>query len=177
MSESGHDDAGQAMALASGYSVESPDRARLLQIRAPDGRICLRITLLPTGPMVELSAASLAIAAEGDVRVDCQRLEIDAAKGVAIRSGGDITQVAGGNVELRAEGELSAEAFAQRFEARRGDIQMEANDDIFLDGERVRLNSPRTPAEEEKRKRLLAAGRDNPPALPKEPGAAEGAGP
>lgn len=145
MSESGSDNAGQAMALASGYAVESPDRARLLQIRAPDGRICLRITLLPTGPMVELSAASLAIAAEGDVRVDCQHLEIDAAKGVAIRSGGD--------------------------------VQMEANDDIFLDGERVRLNSPRTPAEEEKRKRLLAAGRDGHPALPKEPGAPEGSGP
>ena len=99
----------------------------MLQLRAPDGRICLKITLTPSGPEVEIASAALSIATSGDVKVACERFAVDARGGIALRAGGD----------------LETEGFAQRHRATRGDITLKANDDVTLDGERVRLNSPK----------------------------------
>ncbi len=155
------DETPATMTLASGYTLESPDRASILHVRAPDGRICLRLTLLPEGPMVELTSASLSIASQGDVRVDCQRFEVQAREGMTLQSGK--------NIETRAEGEHIAEAFGHRVQARRGDVHLQANDDVLLDGERVRLNSPRAPAEIEDRRRRMAALLPSSEKLPERP--------
>ena len=60
---------------------------------------------------------------------------------------GDIQDYAKGNIETKAGGTIQTEAFSHRLESRTGDFEIEANDDVLLNGERVRLNSPRTPAE------------------------------
>ncbi len=120
----------RALALRRGYAIESADdgdEREVLRLRAPDGRICLKIILTPTGPEVEIASASLSIATDGDVNVACGRFAVDARGGIALRAGED----------------LETEAFAQRHRARRGDILLKANDDVQLDGERIRLNSPR----------------------------------
>ncbi len=139
--------------LKSGYSLEAleiPD-AEILRIKAPDGRICLNITLTPEGPAVELSGVSLEVATQGDLKLNCQRMEINAEKEIAIRSGGDLSQVSQGNIRVEAEGTIETEGFSQRLRARLGDIEATANDDVMLHGERIRLNSPRPPIESRKK--------------------------
>lgn len=123
--------------LDSGYVMETDasDRPRDLCIRAPDGRVCLKVTLTPEGPRVELDSVSLSIAARGDLTMSCENMELRAEKDLALSAGGDVT--------LRAEGELSTEGLSQTIRASRGDVQVKANDDVALDGERIRLNSPR----------------------------------
>lgn len=135
----------RAITLQSGYSIESSESARqdVLSVKAPDGKIFIKITLTPAGPVVELQSASLSVAASGDLKLECQRLDISATEGVAIRSGGDLVQVARGDVRVAAGGVIDSEGHAQHLRARRGDIQVTANDDVALDGERVRLNSPK----------------------------------
>ncbi len=125
------------LVLRSGYTVEALEvqEPATLRLIAPDGRICLKITLTPTGPEVELSSASLKIASEGDVAVECARF--------AVSTKGDIALASGGDLLVRAVGEMNTEAFAQRHRALRGDFALKANDDVTLDGERVRLNSPK----------------------------------
>ncbi|HEY0134349.1 MAG TPA: hypothetical protein VGB85_09725 [Nannocystis sp.] len=153
----------QRLALSSGYSVESNESLSegVLSIKAPDGRVFLKITLGADGPMVELQSASLSVAARGELTLDCQKLAINAAEGVAIRSGGDIVQVAQGDVRVVAGGVIDSEGHAQNLRARRGDVQLTANDDVALDGERVRLNSPK-PGVHPREQMHAAAG----PALP-----------
>ncbi|EYF08692.1 hypothetical protein [Chondromyces apiculatus] len=133
----GNDEQGREMVLRSGYAVDVVDGGghEVLRLRAPDGRICLKISLSPSGPEVELSSVGLSIVSDGDVRVACDRFE------VAAKSG--LTLATGGSLHARAEGDLETEAFAQRHRARSGDVALVANDDVTLDGERIRLNTPR----------------------------------
>lgn len=125
------------LVLKSGYTIESVEEnlSDVLHIRASDGKLCLRIVLTPEGPVVELQSVSLVISAEKDIRLRADSLEIETKKDLSIKAGGDIVQYAEGNIET--------EAFAQRIVARRGNIAVKANDDVMIDGERVRLNSPR----------------------------------
>ena len=66
--------------LDSGYVMETDasDRPRDLCIRAPDGRVCLKVTLTPEGPRVELDSVSLSIAARGDLTMSCENMELSA---------------------------------------------------------------------------------------------------
>ncbi len=122
------------LALAGGYGLEvrasdGSGRASALDVRAPDGRVCLTIRLDDGGPRVEITAASLSVRADD--------LALEAKKDLALRAGGGIL--------LEAQGALVSRALEQHIEATRGDILVEANDDVRLEGERVRLNSPDAP--------------------------------
>jgi hypothetical protein len=114
----------------------------VLTVAAPDGQLCLRVVLGPLGPMVEVQAASLRLAASADIRVDCERLELNAREQMILRSG-EINTVADRDVRIRAGGLIESEAFAQNHRARLGNFELKANDDVVLDGEQIRLNSPR----------------------------------
>jgi len=132
----------------SGYQIRAElpaagdvDR-ELITVTAPDGRLCLSIALGADGPVVEVHAQSLRVASQGLLRLDCERLEINAAGETVLRTGGLVQEVAG-EVRTRAGGAVDVEAHSHRLRSRRGDIQLQANDDVSLDGERVLLNSPR----------------------------------
>jgi hypothetical protein len=109
---------GAELTLHGGYGVVVAEDRRALRLTAPDGRVCLQIVLRPDGPAVELSAASLSIATDGDLTVDCERFHVNARQ------------------------EIVTEAVAQHHRARLGGIDLVANDDVSLLGERVRLNDP-----------------------------------
>ena len=79
---------------------------------------------------------------DGVLRLDCDRLEIQAPGGMSLRTG-SLEQEIAGDLRTRAGGVIESEAHAHRMHARRGDVALSANDDVTLDGERVRLNSPR----------------------------------
>jgi hypothetical protein len=132
--------------LASGYrltaSGPSAGEQDLITLTAPDGRVCLSVALRPDGPVVQVHAQSLAVTSDGVLRLDCDRLEIQAPGGTSLRTG-SLEQEIAGDLRTRAGGVIESEAHAQRMHARRGDVALSANDDVTLDGERVRLNSPR----------------------------------
>ena len=132
--------------LASGYRLASSGPSvreqDLITLTAPDGRVCLSVALRPDGPVVEVHAQSLSVASDGVLRLDCERLEIEAPGGTSLHTGSLVQDIAG-DLRTRAGGVIESEAHAQRLHARRGDVALSANDDVTLDGERVRLNSPR----------------------------------
>jgi hypothetical protein len=137
---------GPSATLASGYRLTSSGPSsreqNLITLTAPDGRVCLSVELRPEGPVVQVHAQSLSVASDGLLRLDCDRLEIQAPGGTLLRTGSFEQDVAG-DVRTRAGGVIDSDAHAQRLHARRGDVALSANDDVTLDGERVRLNSPR----------------------------------
>ena len=128
-----------------GYVVAVDDASRQqVVIRAPDGRVCLTIRLGPDGPQVVVEAASLELVSQGKVAVTCESFEVNARE--------DIVLDAGRQVRISAKAELLSEAVAQTHTARLGGIELLANDDVSLEGERINLNTPteersrRTPA-------------------------------
>lgn len=91
-----------SLTLRSGYTIEAQAGGPLdsLQIRAPNGRLCLKIVLGPEGAHIELSGASMSIAARGDIKLDCERLEISTKQELALRSAGDVICAAGEEVMI-----------------------------------------------------------------------------
>ncbi len=118
-----------------GFSVElargEPESLRLV---APNGTLCATIVLDPAGPRLEVRAAELHASASERVSISAERVEINASEALELRSGGSIRQ--------RAAGEHRSEALAHRVEATHGEIELIANDDVALEGEHIRLNSP-----------------------------------
>ena len=134
--------------LKSGYAAESleSNEGESILIKAPDGKICLSITLSAQGPIVEINSTSLKLAAQGDLSLECRNMQINAENQICLQSKGDMIQTAGGNLTVKTQGSIETEGFSQRIKARLGDVEVEANDDVMLDGERIRLNSPKPPS-------------------------------
>lgn len=138
-----------ATRLSSGYGVRTEERAGgdLLEIVAPDGRVCLQIVLTPEGPRVQIESAALHVRTHGALQLECEALAVHARESISLRSDGGVSIEAGVDLVANAGRMIETEAWGQEIRARRGDVHLEANDDVLLDGERVRLNSPRTPKE------------------------------
>ena len=128
-----------AIALRGGYVAEAVDSAEttVLHVRAPTGRAILTMRLTAEGPVLELEGVSLSIATHGDLKLSADRL--------AITTRGDAEIACGGNLTLRAEGDLHAEGADHAIVATKGDVSLRANDDVRIDGERIALNSPDPP--------------------------------
>jgi len=125
--------------LKSGYSIEAnkSNEPDFLQIKAPDGTICLNIKVSSQGPQVELQAASLSIKTKDNLSLNCKNFDISTHNNINLHSGGDVS--------LTAKGVIKSQGFSQELRAAKGNISAYANDDIDINGERILLNSPRPP--------------------------------
>lgn len=104
----------------------------VLRLVYPDGRVSVEIVVTPDGPIVHLSGAGLALHTEGAVAIDAGHVAIHGRDGLVLSSGGDTV--------IRAERRLATESFEQSHRASRGDLEIYANDDVRIDGERIRMN-------------------------------------
>ena len=102
-----------------------------LELVSPDGVVQLVVDVTPTGPVLRFDS-SLRIQASGALELDAARVAIRGTDGVTIESGTD--------VRIVARGDLDTEARVQHITARTGNVELKANDDVKLKGERIRLN-------------------------------------
>jgi hypothetical protein len=123
-----------ALELPSGRRISCEEEAsgELVTIQGPEGGVELRVLLTEDGPVLRFDAARLELQSAGTIRAECERFE------VAARS--DVVQEAGGDVSIQARGDLSTRARTTSVTSTRGDVALKANDDVTLDGERVKLN-------------------------------------
>ncbi len=112
-------------------TVEQSERGSLIRLINADGNEPLRIELGPRGPVLYVGS-NLAIAVAGQLQLAAERVDIHVREGLALRSEGEIS--------LHCEGDLVSVAREHDIRARLGDVRLEANDDVKLLGERVRLN-------------------------------------
>ncbi|WP_394851108.1 hypothetical protein [Pendulispora rubella] len=112
-------------------TIERKEEGSIIRLSDATGREPLRIALGPDGPVLFLGSG-LSIAVAGDLSFAANRIAMHAKDGVAISTGGDAT--------IRCEGDLVTDAREQRIHARLGEVRVEANDDVRLLGERIKLN-------------------------------------
>lgn len=115
------------LALPSGRAVEAraDGAGERVTVRSATGEVELEVSFTERGPVLRFRAADLELASAGDVRIDCDRFLVRAASGIVQETGGDL-QLTGRSARIEAE---------------RGDVEIEANDDVKLLGERIKLNS------------------------------------
>jgi hypothetical protein len=120
-------DQGRSMSLPSGRVVECRSEGAdrdAITVRGAGGAVELEVILTPAGPVLRFRAAAIELEAAGKLRLDCEDLELHARRDASVRVGGDFV----------------TEAQTTTIRSERGDVLVEANDDVVLHGERVKLN-------------------------------------
>ncbi len=99
---------------------------------AADGHMSLSIRVTPQGPVLRFDGPGLKIETAGELSVEAQRLNLHGRSGVSVTSAGD--------VHIQTPGDLHSHARIQNITADLGNVNIKANDDVKLNGERVRAN-------------------------------------
>ena len=124
----------QVLPLQGGHEVALV-RARehdVLRIRDSAGQTVLTVEVTDHGPVLRFEGASLAIEARGDLSISADTLRLSGRSGLAIESQGD--------VRLSTTGDVHATARVHNIRASLGNVNIGANDDVRLNGERVMVN-------------------------------------
>jgi uncharacterized protein (DUF2345 family) len=125
------------LALAHGQrlSMEQAPAGDVLRLIAADGKTTtLTVLITPAGPVLQFSGG-LAIQTQGDIAVSGRQIALHGRESVSISTGGDL--------DLHAERDLHSTARIQNLTAELGNVNLKANDDVRIDGERVLVNCPR----------------------------------
>jgi hypothetical protein len=104
----------------------------VLCIRSSSGQTVLVIEVTERGPVLRFEGASLAIEARGELSISAETLRLAGRSGLEVQSQGDI--------RLDTPGDLHATARVHNIRASLGNVNIGANDDVRLNGERVMVN-------------------------------------
>lgn len=113
-------------------TVERVEHSDVVRILAPDGAVGVTIHVGPDRISLDLSRGSVELRASGSLTVDAERLTLRGRRGLVIESGE--------NARIAAARRLIATAEDHELEATIGDVGIRANDDVRIDGERIRMN-------------------------------------
>ena len=124
----------RVLALTGGHelALSRSSERDVLQIRGTGGQVVLTIEVTPSGPILRFEGASLTLEARGDLSICADTLHLSGRSGLAIESQGD--------VYLETSRDLHATARVQNIRASLGNVNIGANDDVRLNGERVMVN-------------------------------------
>ena len=133
----------QRMALRSGRVVEAraePGGQDRVTIRGATGEVELEVRMTEHGPVLRFKAAGLELDSTGDMKVRCDNFDLKAKGSITQESGGPLKQKIGADADIRVRGEQSTKAGEIKIASKRGNVEIEANDDVQIVGERVKLN-------------------------------------
>ena len=111
--------------------IEDFPERNLLRVVAADGRTRFSLEITADGPVLRFEGGVM-IQAAGPLAIDAERLTLHGREGVSISSDGDAA--------IRVAGDLSTTARIQNITADLGNVNVKANDDVKLNGERVMVN-------------------------------------
>lgn len=89
-----------------------------------DGKMSLSVSITEQGVTLSIGGAALELRLERELTIDAESIVLHGRSGVS----------------LTTEGQLASVARSVRVETTHGNIELEANDDVKLDGERILLN-------------------------------------
>lgn len=128
--------------LSSGRRVEleaAPEMDRIT-VRAPGGRVVVRLGITERGARLELDGDDLELAAAGKLTVAARDLELRAERDLELHAGRDVTERVSGRRHARIEGAERVEAGQIELQANAEAVRVRAIEHIALDGEHIGLN-------------------------------------
>jgi hypothetical protein len=112
--------------------VERNAESSLLRIIGRNGKVSLAIHVTEEGPVVRLEGSAIEVEAQGHLSLNAERVAIHGRKSLSLTSDG--------NVSLDTPADIHSDARAHKITARLGNVDIKANDDVTMDGERIRMN-------------------------------------
>jgi hypothetical protein len=111
--------------------VERHPGGGVLKLLSADGNLPLEIAITKEGAVLRLGRG-LTVSVAGPLALDVDSLAVNARSGIALDSGGQMRLHAGGDIVTSGD--------AQAIVARKGNVDVTANDDVTLHGERIKMN-------------------------------------
>ncbi|AUX23119.1 uncharacterized protein SOCEGT47_036380 [Sorangium cellulosum] len=123
------------IALAHGHSlvVEGGHGRNHLHLVDASGAAHLEISIGPEGIRLAVRGADLSLATTGALAIEAESLALHGRNGVSLTTDGD--------ARVQAAGRLETVGHSQHIRSARGDVRIQANDDVRVEGERIRLGS------------------------------------
>ena len=112
--------------------IEHCENEHVLKILGSDQQVTLSIQITSAGPVLNLHQAGLILRSDGDFAVDARHVTLHGREGVTLTSDGGVKVCAAGDLESRAR--------IQNVTAELGNVNIRANDDVKLNGERIMMN-------------------------------------
>ena len=112
-----------------------------IKILAPTGEVQLVINLTPTGLALDINAKEININADEALNLSSKKINLVAAEKINIESNGNLIQQVKKDCLTEVEGTHKLIAQVQKITAILGNVEIKANDDVRINGERVKLNS------------------------------------
>lgn len=104
-----------------------------LMLRGPDGLARLVLHVDAQEVVIEPFGARVRVRGAGALSVDVPELQVSARTAMTLHSEGVLSLSSAERVEVKAP--------ALDLQATRGDVEITANDDVRLEGERIRMNA------------------------------------
>ena len=105
----------------------------VLLLSSVDGTPRLQVSVQGEELVLDCLSGSIRLRSHGLMQLEAPQLALVASQALSLRSEGDL--------HVQAEGRLDLQARDMRLQAQQGDIHLIANDDVRLEGERVRTNA------------------------------------
>ena len=111
-----------------------------LNIISESGETHVCIHYLPNG-MLEITSKRIQIVADEQLKFSAPHVDIHADKNLKISSSGYISTSVSQDALIEVKGQQINKAHTQFIKSTHGNIEVRANDDVKIDGERIKLNS------------------------------------
>ncbi|MGB1308469.1 MAG: hypothetical protein ACPG6B_06140 [Oceanihabitans sp.] len=128
--------------LKKGHSlaIHSKNEKDVIQVRNAQGITLFTIEVSEEGTNLNIEAENINIKANKTLQLSGENIDIKSKKDLYVKSEGNLNQFVKGNKTIETQGENIETAKTQYIKAYLGDVKLKANDDIKLNGERVKLN-------------------------------------
>lgn len=120
--------------LAHGHTlaIDRKPGTERLEIVSNQGQVMLTIEMTPKGPVLKFHGASISVHTDGELTLDAKHLNLQGRQSVNILSGDELN--------LDAKGPARSKASVHQITAADGDVNIKANDDVRINGERCMVN-------------------------------------
>ncbi|MDO6597316.1 hypothetical protein Q4512_10365 [Oceanihabitans sp. 2_MG-2023] len=128
--------------LKKGHSLAILEKEEkdVIQVRNAQGVALFTIEVSNEGTNLNIEAENINIKASKKLQLSAENIDIKSKKELFLKSEGNFNQFVKGNKTIKTQGENIETAKTQYIKAYLGDVKLKANDDIKLNGERVKLN-------------------------------------
>ncbi len=130
----------EPVSFKSGNSLLINREKEELTILGRNQQIQMVISMKDDALTVNVTARQLNINAMDELNLSARKINIEAAEQVSIRTTGNLVQKVSNNSSLEVGGTNKSIAMEQKLVAKLGNVEIKANDDIVIEGERIKLN-------------------------------------
>ncbi len=116
------------------------ENSQKMELIRENGNVMLTIDLSGNSPIVNISAGTLNIGCDNELNLGAKNIKIHSKENISIHSKGDLIENIEGNHFEYTKGDHFDEARIQNIKAELGNVNITANDDVDLKGERIKLN-------------------------------------